>query len=826
MKKEILSEINRVREIMGLQIISEDSLPSSLTQKLLKKLFSVDAIKNIDPRTLRDLVTTSISKGGADATNDVLQRILLAIRDADWNNSVLDEIPFNILFKELIKTANTQVKQEMKASIRQSLKEIFPQLDELATESELLLRKFTPTLAIADPDLYNETLTQLRSLKKILEKLDIDKEYKKLLIDAYKLNDLPLNDETAKYIISNKNVLRDKIRELFTTKYDTKRGSTDIDTGGITVTAAELKELEDYAAGKINNIEDLSEPLFNKMLPVLQKNEDFLKKYLDNFLNKIGFTNTKGVSDLGKYSRDIMSKTSKKQTWEDIIENEVSETDLKILRNVFDKEFTSISAVIRLASQVQTYPDKTVAQKVTKMLNEVLLPKLKILGSAQGAEYVKYFIENFGNRMLMTFRLRSLQDIENLLNKELQIMAKNILNNKTIEANLDTIKNLVVLLNQSDLSKKGAKEWLETELKNSGIDDEKLKIFLDSKEFKELYENLGIGFRENFTKLLGQMFRGYGEMSIILNIKRWRDIAKAEGGANKALNLGLLFSDFAQSFARFALTTDPSSVQTYRNIIGLAGTGGVWVDRGVKLLFWKLTVYPWVMSFIEGTRKNDAKIQMATEFEKIQKLLCEPLTYEGVTLEKIGTDDECAELSKVISDVKTPLNGEQIRDSFRPTTVEGILEMGGIITNTYIDDIQRYLNRIYSQGLFFGGSQGIRENLIADLESEIISVKNKYDNVLKNEYCYNSDNGKRPEANMFECLKNKRKQRQGERSVEGKYSDDDLGWAKFALDNGFTVDKGFTVGDYIEEDGKGIITQPDGTQVPYFWNGTKETFEL
>ena len=148
MKKEILSEINRVREIMGLQIISEDSLPSSLTQKLLKTLFNVDAIKNIDPRTLRDLVTTSISKGGADVTNDVLQRILLAIRDADWSNSVLDEIPFDILFKELLKTANTQVRQEMKASIRQSLKVIFPELDELATKSETVLKYLTPTLAL------------------------------------------------------------------------------------------------------------------------------------------------------------------------------------------------------------------------------------------------------------------------------------------------------------------------------------------------------------------------------------------------------------------------------------------------------------------------------------------------------------------------------------------------------------------------------------------------------------------------------------------------------------------------------------------------------
>jgi len=825
MKKEILSEINRVREIMGLQIISEDSLPSSLTQKLLKRLFDVDAIKNIDPRTLSDVVTRSISKAGGEVTTRTLQQILTAIRGADWSNSVLDEIPFSTLFKELLKTANGQVKQEMKASIRQSLKEIYPELDELATKSESILKRLTPTLASQNADLYNDALNQLKSLKTSLEGLNIDKEYKKLLIDAYKLNDLPLNADTAENIILNKNILKEKINELFLTTFTQQRNSTNIDTGGITLTQSEFNELQEFASGKINNIENLSESLFNKILPVLKRNEDFMKKYLDNFLTKVGSTNTKGLPDLGKYSREIMSQTSKNRTWREVIEDEISEIDLKILGDELDKEFKSISSVIRLASQVEVYPDKTVVQKVKKMLYEVLLPKLKILGSLRGGEYVKYFIENFGNRMLMTFRVRSIEDITNLLNKELQIMAKNILNNNPIGGNLDTIKNLVVLLQKSDLSTKGAKEWIETELKNSGIEDANLKEFLESDEFKELYENLGNDMKKNFNKLLGEMFRGYGEMSLILNVKRWSNIIKAEGGVNKALNAGLLFADFFKSWGRFALTMDPSSIQTYRNIIGLAGTGGVWVDRGVKLLFWKLTVFPWVMSFIEGTRRNDAKIQMVIEFEKIQEVLCKPTVYEGVTYEKIGTDEECAELSKVISEVKTPLSDEQIRDSFRPTTIEGILETGGIITGTYVDDIQKYLERIYREGLFGGGSESIRQNFIENLEQEIINTKDKYDNVLRTEYCYNSDNGRPPNVNMFECLKNKRKQRQGERSIKGKYNEDELGFNKFALESGFTPDNGFKVGEYNKEEGKGIITKPDGTQVPYYWNGTDETFE-
>ena len=211
------------------------------------------------------------------------------------------------------------------------------------------------------------------------------------------------------------------------------------------------------------------------------------------------------------------------------------------------------------------------------------------------------------------------------------------------------------------------------------------------------------------------------------------------------------------------------------------------------------------------------------EFKKIQKLLCEPIVNEGVTYEKIASDEECTELSKVISEVETPLSPEQIRDSFRPTPAEAILEMGGIITNTLVDDIQKWVMRTYNEGLLGGGSKSIRENLIQNLGEEIINTKEKYDNILENEYHYNNENGNPPIVNMFNFIKNNREE--PEETVEGKYSEDELGFNKFALKNGYTIDKGYKVGEYNKEEGTGIITEPDGTQVTYVWNDEKQTFE-
>ena len=822
MKKEILSEINRVREIMGLQIISEDSIPSSLTQKLLKTLFNVDAIKNIDPRTLRDLVTKSISKGGGEVAGSLLQDILIAIRNSDWSNSVLDEIPFDILFKELLKTANTQVRQEMKASIRQSLKEIFPQLDELATKSEKVLKYLTPTLALKNKILYNDALTQLRSLKTTLEGLDIDKDYKKLLIDAYKLNDLPLNADTVENVTLNKNILKEKISELFLSKLNPQRGSTDIETGGITVTPAELQELQDYSKGKINNIEDLSEPLFNKIIPVLQKNEDFVNTYFDNVLLKLGFKDLKNEASLDEFQTYIMKNSSKTKSWKTVVEEEISDIEYLILGDKIAKEFKAVDATLKLASQVDSYPDKTVAQKLKKIYYESILPAMKELGTLPLLDNIKYFNDNFINRSKLMTPYGTLKEVQDKLNNEIYLMAKRIAEGKgSIDGNFETIKNYLVLLQKSDLSEKLAEDFVQQKLLKSGITSEKFKELIESPEWKELTSNLGGTLRKNWSKVWGYILRGSGEMSFFLNIRRWRELLNSAPGAGRRLTLANFAGDFLKSWVRFALTTNPNSVSTFRNILALTGRSGIWVDRGVNMLLWRITVYPTLASMIDGLITNNSDIEMYNDFKKYKELLCDPITYEGETYEKIGTDEECKELNEILGKITAPLSKDEIRSKYMPTTVQSILEGFGIVTDTYLDDISNGIT--YLENKIFNERKGVgqlTEDILKKMQEELNSKKDKYDNKLRDEYCYNSDNGKAPEVNMFNCLKNRKKQQQGEKTVEGKYTDDELGFNNFALKNSFTV-----VGEYNQEDGKGTVKLPDGTQAEYFWNETEETFE-
>jgi hypothetical protein len=822
MEKKVLNEINRVREIMGLQIISEDSLPSSLTQKLLKTLFNVDAIKNIDPRTLSNVVTRSISRAGGEVTTRTLQDILIAIRNADWGNSILDDIPFSILFKELLQNSNKQVRSEMKASIRQSLKLIYPELDELATKSEQVLKRLTPTLASQDDVLYNDVLTQLRSLKKTLEGLNIDKEYKKLLIDAYKLNDLPLNADTAENIILNKNILKEKISELFLSKLDTKRGTTDIETGGITVTPAELKELEDFRDGKINDIEDLSEPLFNKILPVLKKNEDFINTYFDNVLLKLGFKDLKNEASLDDFQKYIMKNSSKNRTWKSVVEDEISNIDNLILGDKIAKEFKSVDATLKLASMVDSYPDQTIAQKLKKIYYESILPVMKELGTVPLLDNIKYLNDNFINRTKLMTPFGTVKEVQDKLDKEITLMAKRIAEGKgSIDGNAETIKNYLVLLQKSDLNEKLAEEWVTDKLLKSGITSEKFKKLIESPEWKELVSNLGGTLRENWTKVWGYMLRGTGEMSIIFNIRRWRELLESKPGAERRLTIVNFAGDFLKSSVRFALTTNPNSVATFRNILALTGRSGIWVDRGINMLLWRILVYPTLASIVEGLITNNSDIEMYNNFKKYHKLLCEPVTYEGETIEKIGTDEECKELSEILGRITAPLSKDEIKSKYLPTTTQGILEGFGIVTDTYVDDILNGLsyleNKVFNERK---GTSELTDDILKKMQEELNSKKDKYDNKLRDEYCYNSDNGKDPAVNMFNCLKDRKKQKQGEKTVEGKYTDDKLGFNNFASKNSFTV-----VGEYNQEDGKGTVKLPDGTQAEYFWNETEETFE-
>jgi len=212
---------------------------------------------------------------------------------------------------------------------------------------------------------------------------------------------------------------------------------------------------------------------------------------------------------------------------------------------------------------------------------------------------------------------------------------------------------------------------------------------------------------------------------------------------------------------------------------------------------------------------------MYNNFKKYKELLCDPITYEGQTYEKIGTDEECTELNEILGKITAPLSKDEIRSKYMPTTTQSILEGFGIVTDTYIDDI---LNGIaYLENKVFNERKGAGEltgDILKSIQEELNSKKDKYDNKLRDEYCYNTDGGRPPEVNMFNCLKDKKTKNRGEKNVVGKYKENPLGFAKFALDNGYTV-----VGDYNTEDGKGTIQKPDGTQSDYYWNETLETFE-
>lgn len=784
MKTQLLNEVNRVREIMGLTLILEVSLPKSLTQKILKNLFDIDALKNMDLQKLGRTVRESLLSASSESVEtNLVNKIISAIKYEKWGDDILNEVPLEEMFKNLIKNSDVTLRKEIETVMRGTLRQIYPDLSELADDCSKLVTKLTTTIAKKDAVLYQDALNALKNLKKEINDLKgIDEEYKKILIDVFKLNDLPDNIETVKFITQNRNFLRDKISELFLTNYGPVRGSTDILSNGTTFTVQEFEQLKKFIDKKIA-FNDLPESLLSKIIPALKKNSEFVNEYFKNLLKKLGYVNSAGEVNIPAFLKSIMLKTSKNKEWDSVVKEEISDFDYNIVDEILVKEFENIAKVYKLASQLPF-------DKIEGL--QKAIEGLKTLGSLEGPNFLKYLLENVVTRIKLMTPYGTLEELYQRLDREVQLMAKKIIGDekgpKTIVGNLDTIKNLMVLLNKSDISGKSAASWLENNLLSYGLEKEsaEFKRLIESPEFKELADSLSVDFQKNFGKAVKIMFRGYGEMTGILNINRWKELFLTEGKVNKLKVGSYFFGDFLKSWGRFALTTSPNSVDVYRKIFALGGRSGIYVERGFKLLVWTTLAYPWLASLGTGGLENAQRLEALKNFEDFKKLICEPTVVDGETIEKIGTDEECKEINDLLQKLYVAPNPDEIEESYRPTLIRAGLDMAGIVTETYVDDIQFWSDKIWRVMIGGGGAPEAKTIALNELMKQIDATKKKYDKMLQEDYCFVAKNGKSAEVNMYNCLMNKRKQKTAEKELN-KIDGTPKGFENWARINGYTI---------------------------------------
>ena len=121
MDREIISEINRMREIMGLNLIVEATGGIS---SWAKKFFAEILLGTIDELPTQQLISRTVKSTIAQADDSDVQAIIQAIRRSDWDNDVLKYLDPKTLYKQLISTLPTnQALEVVRGSIRKIFKE-------------------------------------------------------------------------------------------------------------------------------------------------------------------------------------------------------------------------------------------------------------------------------------------------------------------------------------------------------------------------------------------------------------------------------------------------------------------------------------------------------------------------------------------------------------------------------------------------------------------------------------------------------------------------------------------------------------------------------
>jgi len=187
MNKEILSEIHRIKEIMGLELITEGVLQGWF-ETIVKNLL-VDAETD---NTVRGLISDVIERSGR-TFNDA-QSIIDDIISGNKKPSDFDNINWIEMIDEIISNPNNRAYRD---TFFNTLETVLPQTDIGKTLKSLdpLEQSAWEATREANPQLYEETLTDYTNIKQEIEEFfrdDVD--FANLLKKQAGLDDLPSID--------------------------------------------------------------------------------------------------------------------------------------------------------------------------------------------------------------------------------------------------------------------------------------------------------------------------------------------------------------------------------------------------------------------------------------------------------------------------------------------------------------------------------------------------------------------------------------------------------------------------------------------------------
>jgi len=787
----LLSEVNRIREIMGLELISEDSAPSS---NFLKKFLGTIVEPLLRTRqgneTLKKVLRATNSKISTTTIND----IIVAIRANNLDNPLLENIDITRLYKQILKDLPTNdAIEQVRASVRNIFKTEFPKFDELASKVESSLDVLTPFNAKKNAKAYNELLDEFKKLKNQIESDNgISQEFKTLIIDSYGLNSLPKSAKEAVHI--DENIIG--LQKLFSNLYARISDITNerianapkkYKIGDIELDETQYKQLGEYSTG-LKSINELPKSLQIKIITIIKSDDKFAEEYLKNYLKTIGKTQDEFIKDIFSQAK------AKNTTWREILDREMNDFDYSILDDRLKISFTNMEGIYKLAFEESDAVYGKWRTKIRNVLQGFVPPALNSI------DYLIYYFKTAGIEIQQGEK-QMLKEFESILNDEMSKMAQESIAGVPIAGRLSKIRNIYSQLNQSTWGTQKAEAWFKTNLAKDGIfaGDKNYDIFVNSPEYEQLLKALKEGMEESTLACLSAIITPYlrligGSSWINLFENLFKKEFKMAGGSA----LGI-FGNIVGGMVNTVIYAKPHTAAQMRVVDTLAGRYGKVFDKFVQIYLFTYLAVPYIRGYFERMTINEKLVSYRNNFTQIKTQFCSP----GHVID----EQFCNEIDHNLQTLENTPSWDDISAELRSQTK---------LTSpwTLIPDFLEFYNEYTYETTEGAGTEQAIRNFISSWQQRVDSELANVNKELQNNYGIDTSLPiEQQQTQLFNAIK--RREEEAKRQLESnKIDKSKKGFQNWASKNGYTVISDFN------EDGIGSAYKNDDateTQIDFQW---------
>lgn len=631
MEKKIINEVNRVREIMGLPLISEaptitipflDNLLLRAKQLIRPSgvIAPLDTASNELLALIKKSVKTSFTSFGPDQIDDIVERIVRGEKN-------IPGMDYASLAKNLVSQSD-----EMVRAFDDYVKNSAKELSKISAEIKDYTTKL-PQLLVNKPELYDEAVNELIKIRNAILALDIDETLKTTYLNRYGLMEV-MTRKAQQETVNRQNIIVESLNDIYQTLKPQRLGGSEyrFSGSGLNLTQAEYDLLKKIVLGEENwfTTTIIPDTLRKELINALEKSEgtaSLSDEYYKGVLLKLGYI--KNLQDtiefkygsqkflLDVYNMSEKLKINVAQTLKNFIKNE---DEISLILNSVQSQVKTLGPLFSKA--VGSSPVKNNSLKlfltsgaIGKIQN---LIKLKL---RRPYEFFRVIQEMTGSKSVA-------EEASEEIEKNLKIIAANNLSEtyQNTTPQWETVFNQLARINQgiSDMNQKTREIFDKLISEDSAFkNDPALKtMLLKDPSIEKLIKSVSELGTERAWDAAAIRIIAYlklvpifGPGGLVLTIIKNGKVTLKEAFVD-------LPTQWLARVGRTALLADPISQSEYRLFMSYAGTKGIWVDKLLHLIAISGLVVPFIEAYKEDVELETIRERELAKWKLIQQEMC------------------------------------------------------------------------------------------------------------------------------------------------------------------------------------------------------------